>query len=75
MPIAEDTTSTIKTGLGQLNTLTVIAKGSTIYFYINKQYVGSATDNTYSSGMLGVFAADDTANTDVSFSNAQVWAL
>lgn len=75
MPIAEDTSSAIKTGLGQLNTLTVIAKGSSIYFYINKQYVGSATDNTYSSGMLGVFAADDTSNTDVSFSNAQVWAL
>ncbi|GAC1390248.1 MAG: hypothetical protein NVS4B11_05940 [Ktedonobacteraceae bacterium] len=73
--IVQDSSSTIKTGTGQPNTLTVVAKGGTIYLYINKHYVGSASDNTYGSGMLGVFASDTTANTDVSFSNAQVWTL
>ncbi len=73
--LAEDTSSAIKTGTGQPNTLAVVAKGGTLYLYINKQYVGSASDNTYSSGMLGVFASDASTTTDVSFSNAQVWTL
>ena len=73
--LAEDASTAIKTGIGQLNTLAVVAKGSTLYLYINKQYVGSASDSTYSSGMLGVFASDASTDTDVSFSNAEVWAL
>jgi len=73
--LAQDTSTAIKTGTGQLNTLTVVAKGSTLYLYINKQYVGSASDSTYSAGVLGVFASNASTTTDVSFSNAQVWAL
>jgi len=73
--LAEDTSSAIKTGIRQPNTLAVVAKAGTLYLYINKQYVGSASDNTYSSGMLGVFASDTSTTTDVSFSNAQVWTL
>ena len=73
--IAEDTSNAIKTGIGQANTLAVVAKGGTLYLYINKQYIGSASDTTYSSGLLGVFASATTATTDVSFSNAKVWAL
>ncbi len=73
--LAQDTSSAIKTGIGKLNTVAVVAKGSTLYLYINKQYVGSASDGTYGSGMLGVFASDASTTTDVSFSNAQAWAL
>ncbi len=73
--IAADNTSAIKTTLGQPNLLTVVARGSNIYLYINKQYVGSASDGTYSSGGIGVFASDNTANTDAAFSNARVWTL
>ncbi len=73
--IAEDTSTAIKTGTGQTNTIAVVAKGGTLYLYINKQYIGSASDSTYSSGMLGVFASDASTTTDVSFRNAQVWAL
>ncbi|GAC1559007.1 MAG: hypothetical protein NVS2B2_18500 [Ktedonobacteraceae bacterium] len=73
--IAQDTSAAIKTGTGQSNTLTVIAKGGTLYLYINKHYIGSASDSTYSSGMLGVFASNASTTTDVSFSNAQVWTL
>ncbi len=73
--LAEDSSTAIKTGTGQLNTLAVVAKGSTLYLYINKQYVGSASDSTYSSGVLGVFASNASKTTDVSFSNAQVWTL
>ena len=65
----------IKAGLGQTNLLTVIAQGSNIYLYVNKHYVASISDNTSSSGAIGVFAADITEPTEVVFSNAQVWNL
>jgi hypothetical protein len=55
--------------------LTVIAQGNNIYLYINKQFVGSASDGTYGSGEIGFFASDTNNATDVAFSNARVWAL
>jgi len=60
---------------GQTNLLTVIARGGSIYLYINKQYVGNVTDSTYSSGQIGVLVNDHTNPTDVAFSNLQVWRL
>ncbi len=65
----------IRTGLGQSNLLTVIARNSTIYLYINKQFVGSANDSTFSSGEVGMFANSHAGLSDVAFSNAQVWQL
>ncbi len=73
--LASDASPAIKTGAGKQNLLTVISKGNIFYLYINKQYVGSASDSSYSTGEIGVFASDSTANTDVSFRNAQVWSL
>jgi hypothetical protein len=75
VPIAEDSSTAIKTGLGQTNTLTVIAQSSNIYMYINKQFVGSVNDGTYTSGEIGVFAGDNTNATEVAFSNVRVWNL
>ncbi len=65
----------IKSGFGQANALTVVARASDFYFYINGQYVGSTSDKTLSSGLVGVFAADESNNTSVSFSNAKLWIL
>ncbi len=65
----------IKKSAGQTNLVTVVARGSNIYFYVNKQYAGSVTDNTYKSGQIGVFADSHTTATDVAFKNAQVWKL
>src|SRR5260221_12795781 len=42
-----------KTNLNQTNLIIVIARGSYIYLYVNKQYAGSVTDNTYTSGQIG----------------------
>ena len=67
--------SAINTGLNQPNVLTVIARDSTIYLYINKQYVDTIQDNTYRSGQIGVYAAYSTHYTDVAFNDAQVWQL
>ncbi len=70
-----DSTTAMHTGLNQMNLLTVIARGSNIYIYINKQYVTSVSDSTYTSGQVGVFGEDHTNATDVAFSNIQVWKL
>ena len=66
----------INAGLGQQNLLTVIARGNMIYLYVNKQYIGTATDSTYQSGGIGLISSRETAPTgDVAFSNVQVWKL
>ncbi|HCP75134.1 MAG TPA: hypothetical protein DIU08_10885, partial [Ktedonobacter sp.] len=67
--------SAIKQSLGQANLITVILRGNTIYFYVNKQYAGSVNDSTYKSGQIGVFVDAHTTATDVAFTNAQVWKL
>jgi hypothetical protein len=66
----------INSSLGQSNLLTIIARDSTIYVYINKQFIASGTDTASSSGpimLLGM--ADNGGSTDVAFSNLQEWNL
>ncbi len=70
-----DTSSAIKTGAGQTNLLSVVARGKNIYLYINQQFVASTSDSSYSSGAIGVFAGNNGNNTDVAFSNVRVWTL
>jgi hypothetical protein len=60
---------------GQTNLITIIARGSNFYIYINKQYTGSVSDSTYTSGQIGVLVDDHTNPTDVAYTNAQVWKL
>ena len=73
-PILDDTSSAIKTG-NQTNLITVIARKSALSIYINKKFVGTVSDTTYSTGEVGVFAYDSTTNTDVAFTDATVWTL
>ncbi|QBD79115.1 hypothetical protein EPA93_25280 [Ktedonosporobacter rubrisoli] len=75
MAITFDTSRAIKTDPGDSNLLTVVAKDNNFYLYINKQFVGSANDSTYSVGQIGIFAGDNTNPTDVAFQNARVWIL
>jgi hypothetical protein len=65
-----------KAGLGQSNDIGVVARGSSIDLYVNKQKVASITDSTLSHGQIG-FIVYDTGNdaTDASFTNAEVWKL
>ena len=66
----------INTGLNQSNLLTVIARGSTIYLYVNKQYLTEVNDSTSSFGTIGVAGENQTKGpVDVTFSNIQVWKL
>jgi hypothetical protein len=68
-------TSQLIKGLNQSNEVAVVALQSTLYVYVNHQYIGSATDNSYTSGEIGVFAESDQKPTDAAFSHAKVWKL
>lgn len=73
--LAEDASSAINTTLGQTNTLTIIARSSTLYFFVNKQFVASVNDNTFTAGSIGVVAGDLSHPTNVAFTHAEVWQL
>jgi hypothetical protein len=63
----------ITTALKASNMLAVVAYKGTFYLFDNQQLLTSVTDNTLSSGKIGVAAIDYTAPTEAEFSNAQVW--
>ena len=68
------TSASIKTSLNQANLLTIVARDSSIYLYINQQYITSASDSTYHAGQIGVFGGNYTqAPSDVVFRHIQVW--
>jgi hypothetical protein len=69
------TVSPFSSGFGQKNTLTVIAQGSQIYFYVNQKFLTKIRDSTYASGYLGVAASDSTGQAEVVYTNAQIWVL
>lgn len=74
--LIRSTISSFNTGRNSSNLLTVIAKGQSIYLYVNKQEVDSVNDGTYSQGQPGV-SADSLGSTptDVAYTNAEVWKL
>ena len=73
--LLSNSTTLFKTGLNQPNTITVVAQGGNMYFYVNGQYVDNVNNTTLSSGKIGVFAESNTNSTVVAFSNAKVWQL
>lgn len=67
--------SGIRANLNQTYLLTAIARGSSIYLYIDKQWVATVEDNSASSGGIGLMAGDFANEADVAFRNVQVWNL
>lgn len=61
--------------LTNTNTISVVARGSTMTIYFNKTEVTSFSDPTYSSGQIGVAATDISKSADAVFTNLNVWAL
>ncbi|MGH2508715.1 MAG: hypothetical protein ACRDHZ_15120 [Ktedonobacteraceae bacterium] len=57
------------------NQLTVIAEGSSLYFYVNQQFITTTTDATLKSGQVGVLANAYQQSTEVAYSDAKVWVL
>lgn len=73
--LAGGSSAAIKTGLNQPQAIAVVAQGSTLTLYINKQEVKSVTDTTFSQGQIGFVADSSNDPTEVVFSNAKVWEL
>ena len=73
--LLSNSTSLFKSGLNQSNTITVVAQGGNLYFYVNGQYMDNVKNATLTSGKIGVFGESNTNSTVVSFSNAQVWQI
>ncbi len=68
--------SAIHLGQNQTNVIAVMARGSTISLFINKQFIKNISDNNYSPGEIGMFTGNaPRSNIDVAFTNAQVWYL
>src|SRR6202022_904461 len=75
--LPEGISSTIKGGGGQANLLPIIALGSILYLYVNKQFIISTSDPSSSSGLVGVASGGSLTNiaVDATFSHFQVWKL
>jgi hypothetical protein len=68
--------SAIKTGLNQLNLISVMLRGDEIDLFINKQFVTSVHNQAHPSGAIGLIADNTThISTDTAFSNVQFWNL
>ncbi len=65
----------IHTGLNASNLIAVVANGSTLGLYVNRQKIDSVTDSTYSHGTIGLTAEAFNNPTEVIFQNAKVWKL
>jgi hypothetical protein len=70
------TSAFFKAGLNQVNLIAVIARGRSIYLYINQHYITSASDRSYRAGQIGLFGGNYTqAPADVVFRHVQIWQL
>jgi len=64
------TASQCNTVSGQFNTIAVVARNTQIDIYINKIGIARTFDSMYSQGGIGVVGG---FNSDVAYTNAQVW--
>jgi len=75
--LAEGSNNTINAGYGLPNLLTIIAQGSILYLYVNKQFILSTSDLASSSGLIGIAGGGSITNVavDATFNHLQVWKL
>jgi hypothetical protein len=65
----------INAGYNKPNQITIIARNSSIYLYINKQYLTTINDSTSSAGMIGAIVITKSTPADAAFSNLKIWKL
>lgn len=73
--VSNSSGSAFKKGLNQSNLLTVVARSSNFYLYMNGQFVARWSDASYSAGGIGLLAGDNTHPTEVAFSDLRVWSI
>ena len=73
--LASSTSTAINDQPGQSNLIDVVAYNSNLYLYVNKQFIVTTNDSTFSQGQIGVLADNIKSSTEVMFQNARVWNL
>jgi hypothetical protein len=63
------------TGGGSPHLLTVIARGSTLYLYLDKVFIDQSIDTTSTEGQVGLLAASDQKPADIAFQNVKIWEI
>jgi serine/threonine protein kinase len=70
------TSSALKTGNSVTNTLQVIARGSSLFFYANGAFLVQLMDTNYTSGVIAFLATSDgTTQAEIVYSNLRVYPL
>ncbi len=69
------TASQFNTSSGQSNDIGVVARGSSITLYANKQEIATLTDSTYSSGQIGTVVYNTGNSVEAIYSNLKVWTF
>ncbi len=67
------TGSALGKGVNQTIVMTVIARGSVFFLYVNKQFITTVKDTTYQVGFVGLVSLSFQDPTEVAFHNAQIW--
>lgn len=65
----------IHQGLNQANLLAVVASGSKLDLYVNRQLIASVQDTSYTEGEIGLVVKAKANATEAVFSNLMVWKL
>ncbi|GHO97211.1 hypothetical protein KSF_072590 [Reticulibacter mediterranei] len=73
--LKSSSTPKLDVGRGRPHLFTVIARGSTLYLYLDKNFVDQAIDANYTAGQVGLFAASGQGPTDVAFRNVKIWEI
>lgn len=73
--LASGFASAFITGSNQTNTLAVVVQNGKFDLYINKHFINTANDSSYSHGEIGVFVREVSNSTEAIFSNAKVWTF
>ncbi|MGZ3618416.1 MAG: family 16 glycoside hydrolase [Ktedonobacteraceae bacterium] len=71
--LAGGSSAAITTGLNQTNTIAVVAQGSTLSVYVNKQKIATANDSTFTHGQISLVADSYNHPTEVTYNNVKVW--
>src|SRR5258708_15238112 len=74
--LAASISTTINTGLKSTNVIGVLARGSEISIFINKQFITKVSDSSSTVGEIGVISGSSkNVPCDAAFNNAQLWNI
>jgi len=71
--LATKTSSALGKGVNLTIVMTVIARGSVFFLYVNRQFITTVKDTTYQVGLIGLVSLSFEDPTEVTFHNAQIW--